>query len=79
MPRRYRHSRAAIHDRESANWDDLTPLPMPVLFPGEIRRKRFELMQEMLGLLLGDAELAARPRQTLLKISASLGSVRRQL
>jgi hypothetical protein len=79
MPRRYRQSRAAIHDRQSTNWDDLAPLPMPVLSPGEIRRKRLELMQEMLGLLLADGELAPRPRQTLQKIHVSLGTVRSQL
>jgi hypothetical protein len=79
MPRKYRHSRAAIHNRESDQWEHLESLPMPVLTPGQIRRKRLELAQEMLTLLLGDTELATRPRQTLQKIYASLGNVRRQL
>jgi hypothetical protein len=33
----------------------------------------------MLTLLLGDTELASKPRQTLQKIHVSLGTVRRQL
>jgi hypothetical protein len=63
----------------SKSWDSLEPLPAPALSPDEIRRKRIELAEEMLGLLLGDGGLAARPRQTLQKIYANLGSVRRQL
>jgi hypothetical protein len=73
MPRRYHHSRAAIHNRQSDQWDQLEPLPMPLLTPVEIRRKRIELCEEMLTLLLGDGELGARPRQTLQRIYASLG------
>jgi hypothetical protein len=63
----------------SKSSENLEPLHAPVLSPGEVRRKRLELAQEMLTLLLGDGELRARPRQTLQKIYASLGSVRHQL
>jgi hypothetical protein len=77
--RQYRHSKAAIHERESANWDQLEPLSTPPLGPGEIRRKRAELACEMVTLLLGDGELGRQSRQTLERIYTSLESVRRQL
>ena len=79
MPRCSRHSRATIHNRHSGQWDSLEPLPAPVLSQDEVRKKRLELAAEMLTLLLGDDGLGTRPRQTLQKIYASLGSVRRQL
>jgi hypothetical protein len=79
MPRRYRQSRAAIHDRESANRDHLEPRFVAPLTPDQIREKRLELCEEMLSLLLGDVELAARSRQALQTIYTSLGNVRRQL
>jgi hypothetical protein len=79
MPRKYRQSRTVIHNRTSEQWDQLTPLPMPVLTPGQIRQKRLELAQEMLGLLLGDDGLGTRPRQTLERVYATLGDIRRQL
>jgi hypothetical protein len=79
MPRRqYRHSRAAIHDREGQNWD-AEPLYSLPLSPDQIREKRLELCQEMLGLLLDDTALAKRPRQALERISVSLGDIRRLL
>jgi hypothetical protein len=31
------------------SWDTLEPLPAPALSPGEVRRKRIELAEEMLG------------------------------
>jgi len=58
---------------------DLEPLSAPLLTPEQIRVKRLELCEEMLGLLLDDDGLASRPRQALLRISTSLGSVRRLL
>jgi hypothetical protein len=80
MPRRqYRHSKAAIHDRHGAQWDNLEPLYTMPLSPEQIREKRLELAQEMLTLLLGDGELAKRPRQALQRISTSLGDLRRLL
>lgn len=79
MPRQYRHSRASIHNRESDGWEHLEPRFVAPLTPEQIREKRLELCEEMLSLVLGDGELGARPRQTLTRIYASLGSVRRQL
>jgi hypothetical protein len=79
MPRRYRHSKAAIHARESTGWDHLEPLARPLLTPGEIRQKRTELAVEMIELLMADNELVGRPRQVLERIHASLETVRRQL
>jgi hypothetical protein len=61
------------------SWESLEPLPAPLLTPGEVRRKRLELAQEMLTLLLGDDGIGTRPRQALLRISTSLGTVRRLL
>jgi hypothetical protein len=79
MPRRqYRHSRAAIHDREGQNWD-AEPLYSAPLSPDQIRQKRVELCEEMLTLLLGDDGIESRPRQTLQRIYTSLGSIRGQL
>jgi hypothetical protein len=79
MPRKYHHSRTAIHARESTGWDSLEPLARPLLTSGEIRQKRAELAVEMIELLLADGELAGRPRRTLEQVFASLGSVRRLL
>jgi hypothetical protein len=75
MPRKW--SAESLNMSKSS--DSLAPLPAPVLSPDEVRRKRLELAQEMLTLLLGDGELASRPRQALRKISTSLGTVRRLL
>jgi hypothetical protein len=79
MPRRqYRHSKASIHNRQS-DWDQLEPLYTLPLSPDQIREKRIELAQEILGLLLADTALAKRPRQALERISVSLGDIRRLL
>ena len=78
MPRRYRHTRAGIHDR-GLDWERLEPLYTLPLSPDEIRVKRIELCEEMLTLLLDDAELARQPRQTLQRIYASLGAIRKVL
>jgi hypothetical protein len=61
------------------SWNSLEPLPAPLLTESEVRRRRLELCEEMLQLVLADGGLAARPRQTLVRIHASLGTVRRQL
>jgi hypothetical protein len=76
MPRSYRHSRATIHNHQSNGWDQLEPLASLPLSPDQIREKRIELVEEMLGLLLADTELARQQRQALTRISASLGAVR---
>jgi len=76
MPRRqYRQSHASIHAREG-EWDRLEPRFVAPLSPDQIREKRLELCEEMLGLLLADTALAKRPRLALQKISVSLGDIR---
>jgi hypothetical protein len=77
MPRSRKWGVESLNMNKST--DTSAPLHAPLLSPGEIRRKRIELCEEMLTLLMADAELTARPRQALQKIYASLGSVRRQL
>jgi hypothetical protein len=79
MPRRYRHSRAAIHDRQSEQWDHLEPLFAQPLTPRQVQEKRLELIVELVELVLTEAELARQPRQTLKRIYTSLGNVWRQL
>jgi hypothetical protein len=78
MPRRYRHSLARTHRRESASWDQ-EPLPAPLLTPEQIRVKRAELAAEMVELLLQEESLKARPRCTLEGIYSNLRQFRRQL
>lgn len=63
----------------SKSSDNLEPLPAPLLTASEVRRRRLELAEEMVQLVLAGDELAARPRQVLQKVFASLGTVRRQL
>jgi hypothetical protein len=74
-----RHSRAAIHDRQSEQWDHLEPIYMQPLTPRQVQEKRLELIVELVELVLRAGELARQPRQTLQRIYASLGTVRRQL
>jgi hypothetical protein len=63
----------------SKSSDSLDPLPAPVLTPEQIRAKRAELACEMVELLLGEANLKAKPRRTLEGIASSLRLFRRQL
>jgi hypothetical protein len=63
----------------SKSTDTSAPLHAPLLSPGEVRRKRIELAQEMVELVLGEENLKARPRRTLEGIYSSLRQFRRQL
>jgi hypothetical protein len=75
MPHRW----SAESRNPGKNWGRLQPLPAPLLTQREVWQRRLDLAEEMITLLLGESALTARPRQTLERIHASLGTVRRQL
>jgi hypothetical protein len=77
MPRGHKWSVESLNMSKSS--DSLEALPAPLLSPGEVRKKRLELAQEMLMLLMGDDALGKRPRAALQRISVSLGDIRRLL
>ena len=77
MPRGYRWGVESLNMSKSS--DSLEPVYAPVLSPAEVRRKRLDLCEEMLSLLLGDGELGKRPRAVLERISGNLASVRQLL
>jgi hypothetical protein len=61
------------------SWDSLQPVFAPVLSEGEIRLRRLELASEMVELVLGEDNLAARQRRTLESIHGRLRQFRSQL
>jgi hypothetical protein len=76
MPKHHDTSRL---NRRGRHWEELESLPERLLTPSELRQRRAELASEMIALLLGDEELTRQPRQVLLKIYATLGTIKSQL
>jgi hypothetical protein len=61
------------------SWDSLGPVFAPVLTEGEILVRRLELASEMVELVLGEDNLAAKQRRTLEGIYSRLRQFRGQI
>jgi hypothetical protein len=75
MPRKW--SAETVNPGKS--WGELEPIYSAPLTPRDIALRRWELAAEMVELMLGDGELAKRPRQALQRISGNLADIRRWL
>jgi hypothetical protein len=72
MPRGHKWGVERLNAAKSS--DSLGPIYAPMLTEREVWQRRLDLAEEMITLLLGEAALTARPRQTLERIHASTPS-----